>query len=242
MEDLDSPWSDIDLETLHRVTDPEQAAIIVDPVRAAFLSPFLGQECTVTSAARQVGVTPNALLYRVRRMVAASLLQVVREESRSGRAVKVYRSSHDGYLVPMETMGYDDLRHQLRRHGRVLTEQLIEAYATVLERSGTDGARVLARNAKGDVWSSDLTPAVNHHGNPVHFSDMTVLLTRQEAAEVRQILLDATDRALAGNRAGRGEAGRQNYLVAAAILPVPDVHEHGGRGYVPGIRAGRCLS
>lgn len=224
MKDLDPPWADIDLRALHRVTDEEQAAIIADPVRAQFLRPFLGQECTVTSAAAQVSVSPNALLYRVGRMLDVGLLRVVREEPRAGRAVKVYRSVHDGYLVPMEAMRYDDLRHRLQRHGRVLSQQLTEAYARVLERSGTRGARVFARTSAGDLWSSDLTPAANHRGQPAHFSDATVWLTRGEATRVRQILLEATERALSDGRAARPGDPRQPYLVVAAILPVPDSH------------------
>jgi hypothetical protein len=223
MEELDSPWAGVDVETLHRVTDPDQAAILVDPSRVRFLRPFLGRECTVTKAARLVGVTPNGMLYRVRRMLDVGLLQLVREEPRAGRAVKIYRSCHDGYLVPMEAMRYDDLRHRVRSHGRLLADQMTEAYATVLATSSTEGARVLARSNTGDVWSSDLTPAVNCRGQPVHFSDVTVWLTRHEAQQVRQLLLAATQRALDATRYGSNRIpGRDPYLLVGAILPTPD--------------------
>lgn len=221
MEELDSPWEGVDLDALHRVTDPDQAAIIAEPSRALFLRPFLGRDCTVSEAAHQLGVTPNAMLYRVRRMATAGLLEVVREEPRAGRAVKIYRSSHDGYLVPMDAMRYDDLHHRVSSHGRLLADQVTDAYTAVLSRARTDGARVLARNNRGDIWSSDLTPRANHRGQPVHFSDVTVWLTRDEAARVRQLLLEATDRALAHTSAADTDP-RSPYLLVTAILPTPD--------------------
>src|SRR4051794_15550694 len=113
MEDHNSPWGSIDPSSLHRVTDPDQAAIIADATRSRFLQPFPAREATVSDAAAQLGCTPNSTLYRVRRMTDAGLLRVVRVVRRAGRPMKVYRSVHDGYLVPLDTMRYDDLRHRV---------------------------------------------------------------------------------------------------------------------------------
>ncbi len=218
MEYLDSPWAEVDTAGLHRVTRADQAAIIVDPARARFLHPFLGRECTVAVAAQELGLSVNTMLYRVRRMLAADLLEVVREVPRSGRAVKMYRSTHPGYLVPMDAMRYDDLHHRVSSHGRTLTHRLTRDYTAVLARASTDGARVLARTPQGDPWSTDLTPSSDHRGRPVHFSDVTVQLTHEEAALIRQLLLRANQRALDANR-NENLAGHSAYLLVTALLP-----------------------
>lgn len=221
MEELNSPWAGIDVGTLHRVTDPRQAVIVADPVRSSFLRPFLGRTSTVTAAAAEVGCSANAMLYRVRRMLAAGVLRVVGTRPRAGRAVTLYRSSHDGYFVPMDALPYDDLRHRVATQGRVLSDQLVAAYTEVLARSGSTG-RVLARAGSGDVWATDLLPSADHRGRPAFFADVTVWLTAAEAAAVRRLLTTAIDTALEASRtASEDRTPRAPYVLAAAVLPHP---------------------
>lgn len=222
MEELDSPWQGIDRQSLHRVTDPRQAAILADPTRAQFLRPFLGRERTVSEAAEELGVAANTLLYRVRRMRDAGLLTVVRRIARAGSPIAVYRSSHEGYLVPVDVIPSDDLHHRVRSVSRILADRVADAYADVLAHLGTEGARVLARAPTGDIWSSDLAPRANHRDQPLHLSDATVWLTRAEAEEVRQLLLAASRRAVEAAREGAGPAPRDPYLLVAAVLPTRD--------------------
>lgn len=220
MEEQDSPWLDIDVASLHRVGDPDQAAIVADPVRAGFLRPFLGRELAVTQAAIEASCSPNAMLYRVRRMLDVGLLRVVSTRQRPGRPIKIYQSCHDGYFVPMDVMRYDDLRHRVATQGRSLAEHLTDAYTAVLASSGHSG-RVLARNRAGDVWASDLLPNANHRGQPSFLGDVTVWLTREDAESVRHLLNAALDRALAASRTdpSEGRAIREPYLLVAGVLP-----------------------
>lgn len=224
MEEQVSPWLTIDTSNLHRVLDPDQAAVIADPVRSVFLRPFLSRENTVTQAAGEVGCSPNAMLYRVRRMHAIDILRVVRTEPRAGRAVKVYRSAHDGYFVPNEVMRYDDLRHQVARHGRVLVNRLIDSYVAVLADTRA-GGRVLARNDRGESWATDLLPEVNRQGQPAFFVDADVRLTGAEATQVRELLRTALERSVRPDRS-EGPAGEnpklEQYLFTAGILPLRD--------------------
>lgn len=222
MKGADSPWSGIDAAALHRVDAPAQAAIVADPLRSRYLRPFLGRELTVTQAAVEVGCTPNTMLYRVRRMLDAGLLRVVTTRRRPGRAVNVYRSTHDGYFVPNEAMPYDDLKHRVTSQGRGIIEQLFNAYTAVLFRSGNSG-RVLARDDNGEVWSSDLPPAVNHQGQPAYLSDGTFWLTPDEAAQIRDLLAAATAVGRTESpETADGKITRQPYLIYRAILPRPE--------------------
>ena len=50
-----------------------------------------------------MGCSLNTMLYRIKTLLLrAGLLEVVREEPRKGRAVKIYRSVHDAYFIPFQ--------------------------------------------------------------------------------------------------------------------------------------------
>lgn len=221
MSEQDSPWLSTDPSTLHRVTGPDQAAVVGDPVRSSFLLPFLGREVSVSQAAVEMGCSTNAMLYRVRRMEALGLLRVVATRKRPGRPVRLYRSVHDGWFVPLDAMPYDDMRHRVANQGRRLVSQLVDAYTAVLTASATAG-RVLARDRNGDVWSSDLTPDSNRAGQPVHFSDVTVTLTRAEAESLRRQITRTIAQALQDSRAADQGVRSERYLLASVLLPLPD--------------------
>ncbi len=222
MEDADPPWLDIDLASLHQVTDPDQAAVVADPARSRFLHPFLGRALTVSEAAAELDCSPNAMLYRVRRMVDLRLLHVVSTRTRPGRPVKVYRSVHDGYFVPMDVMRYDDLRHRVASQGRVLVNQLIDAYTAVLAAS-TDSGRVLARNRVGELWATDLLPTRNRHGQPTFLCDLTITLSADQADQIRDTLASAMHLSLAAERSSNPlTPNGASYLFMAGLLPLPE--------------------
>lgn len=96
MEPLDSP-------SIRIVQDTRIADLLMSPITLRQIEPFLGRDVTVGEAARSSGERPNTVLKRVQRFVDLGLLQVVREEPRAGRAVKVYRTAADVFFVPFET-------------------------------------------------------------------------------------------------------------------------------------------
>jgi hypothetical protein len=222
MEETDSPWAGIDPRTLHRVKDPAQARIVADPLRSRFLHPFLGRDLSVSQAAAETGCAPNAMLYQVRRMLDIDLLRITETRQRAGRPIKIYRSTHDGYFVPTESMHYDDLRHRVSSQQQRLSEQVVDAYTAVLFRSGNSG-RVLARDHLGDVWSSDLPPAANDQGKPVLMADVRLDLTAAEAAQIRDLLTAAISRGRRTARTPRTAGPNTSpYLMTCAILPLED--------------------
>lgn len=216
-----SPWDDIDLAGLHEVTDPAQVAILTDPVRVRFLRPFLARPATVAQVAREMRITTNALLYRVRRMFECGLLQVVEERSRAGRVVKVYRSSHDGYRIPMSAMNYDDLRHRVNTYGQSILNDLARAYTAAL-RDAPHHDRVIARNKAGEVWGTDLVPTRTRSGHPLVFADAVVWLNRDQAEHVHSLIEDAIAKALQKPNPAQSDAPRTPYFVMGALLPMPE--------------------
>ncbi|WP_345215470.1 helix-turn-helix domain-containing protein [Georgenia halophila] len=190
-----------------------------DPLRSRFLQPFLGRELSVGQAATELGCSPNAMLYRVRNMLDVDLLRITQTRHRRGRPIKVYRSAFEGYFVPNEAMPYDDLRHRVTSQERRLAEQVVDAYTTVLFRSGNSG-RVLARDSNGDVWASDLPPSLNEQGQPVLMVDVRVDLTNEEALHIRDLFAAAIKRGRRASRNPQAEGSPPKpYLLNCAILP-----------------------
>ncbi|THF87165.1 helix-turn-helix transcriptional regulator [Deinococcus sp. KSM4-11] len=83
-----------------RLDDPQAARVLADAYTRQFFEPFIWRERRVSEVAREVGVTTNAMLYRVRQFLRLGLLEVTRTEARAGRAVRHYRSTSRGYFVP----------------------------------------------------------------------------------------------------------------------------------------------
>ncbi len=127
------------------IYNPEAAAILTNPHTLRQLEPFLARENTVKDAAEETGEKPNTVLSRVRRFVRLELLEVVREEPRQGRAVKVYRSTADGFFVPFEATSAESLEaalaerdaywQALLRHNVVRSRlEKVETYGTRIYR------------------------------------------------------------------------------------------------------------
>ncbi|MBB5376433.1 DNA-binding Lrp family transcriptional regulator [Deinococcus metalli] len=90
--DSPSPWQ--------RLETPEAARVLADGYLRQFFEPFIWRERRVSDVAREVGVSTNAMLYRVRQFMRLGVLEVTRTEARAGRAVRYYRATSRGYFVP----------------------------------------------------------------------------------------------------------------------------------------------
>ncbi len=97
----------------YEVHDPLQARLLTHPVSKEFFKPFLARERTVSQTAAELGRSVSATLYRVKTFLRAGLLYVAREEKRSGRPIKHYRSVADAFLIPSETTPYAGLEERL---------------------------------------------------------------------------------------------------------------------------------
>lgn len=185
-----------------------------------FLRPFLGRDRTVSAVAAELEVSPNSLLYRVRRMLDAGLLQVVATRPRAGRPIKVYRTSHDGYRVPMSAMRYDDIRHRVDTYGRPLLEDLARAYTAALLAAPRHD-RVVARTRAGDVWATDLLPSATRQGEPLLFADTVLWLDQERARRVQLRMQEALEDALSAADPTPASSSTTPYFVMGALLPMP---------------------
>ena len=201
-----------------RVTDPRQAELLTAPDSKRYFAPFLAQGRTVTEAAQIVGCALNTMLYRVKGMLGAGLIEVVERRPRAGRTVKVYRSVHDAYFVPFAATPYATLEERVAVQGQPLFARLTAGYAAVL-REHEHAGNTLRIGEDGAVWTSDHPPTTTHDGHSVVFNDMTVRLEPDRAQTVATELMQTFTQALRTQQAGAPRQSSQ-YLVMVALIPL----------------------
>ncbi len=84
------------------ITTEKAARTLSDLEAVRRLEPFMKRERTLSEAAEELGVKLPSLLYHVGKFVDLGLLEVVREQKRGGRAVKIYRATADTFFVPFQ--------------------------------------------------------------------------------------------------------------------------------------------
>ncbi|MFC4454287.1 winged helix-turn-helix domain-containing protein [Deinococcus sonorensis] len=92
-----------------RLDDPEAARVVADAQSRRYFEPFIWRERRVTDVAAELGVTRNAMLYQVNKLLRLGLLEVTRTEPRPGRAIRYYRSSSPGYFVPFSATSAESI-------------------------------------------------------------------------------------------------------------------------------------
>lgn len=198
------------------VTDTEQARLLTEPASKEFFKPFLARERSTAEAAAMMGCSLNTMLYRIKVLLRAGLLEVTREAPRKGRAVKVYRSVHDAYFIPFRVTPYATLEERLEVQSQPIFAGLIRSYAAALKQNERYGHHIFI-GENGGVWTSDLLPGLNFTGQPVVYSDMTVKLRDEDARALGQELNGLLERAL---RLGmRAEDDDATYFYMVALLP-----------------------
>ncbi|CAA9325373.1 MAG: hypothetical protein AVDCRST_MAG61-2566, partial [uncultured Friedmanniella sp.] len=164
------------------VSDQTQARFLTDPAKKTFFVPFLARERRVAEAAAEVGCSINRMLYQVRTLLGSGLLEVVREERRAGRAVRVYRSVHDAYFVPFSATPYDTLEQRILVQGDPIWAGLIAAYADALRRSQRHGH--LLRRVGELVQTTDQLPDSTPSGQALFWSDSTITIRDADARQL----------------------------------------------------------
>ncbi|MFO7544058.1 MAG: hypothetical protein R6W77_01020 [Trueperaceae bacterium] len=189
----------IPLERFHRVDDLGQAGMLMDMEVRRYFEPFLAREKSVSEAAAEVGCDPSVMLYRVGRFVRAGLLRVVRERRRAGRAIKVYRSSHDAYLVPYASTAFATLEEAFAAGYEANARRVARLVARQFRQRSWDGYR-LYRQPSGETWFEgapdedrmiDMTDLDRPPGLDYVID---VPLTEAEARQVQAMLVDILKR------------------------------------------------
>lgn len=127
-----------------RVENPEAAAILANPDRLRYLTPFVGTERSVSEAARALEISLNRLKYWIGRFLKLSLIRV----SSASDGVKRYRAVADAFFVPFEATSAET--------AEALFEQWNAPWQPVYYRNLV---RVLAETAQD--WGVRVQPSEN---------------------------------------------------------------------------------
>jgi hypothetical protein len=199
------------------VSDQTQARFLTDPAKKTFFLPFLARERRIAEAAAEVGCSTNRMLYQVRTLLRCGLLQVLREEPRAGRAVRVYRSVHDAYFVPFAATPYDTLEQRLTVQGDPIWAGLIAAYADALRRSQRHGH--LLRRVGQTVQTTDQLPDSTPNGQALFWSDSTITIRDTDARQLGEEVRQWYEKAQRLSRDTPDDRTARRYLCLAALLP-----------------------
>lgn len=214
------------------VSDPEQARLLSEPRFQAAFRPFLARESSAAVAAAGLGLDLNAMLYRIRLLHRAGLLEVVREEKRQGRPIKIYRSVHDAYFIPYDATPFADLEERLWQQQLPEARERARIQARRLQQGGIHGQR-LFRDERGEAWMQSAAasdeeidwldprkpPAIDY------WTDLA--LTDTEGRELQLLLYEVLQRHSRASLQGGGTAadltdGRKRYRLNVALVPLDD--------------------
>jgi len=214
----------VDVADAHRVDDPVAARLLMREDYRAVLGAFLGRERSVAEAAEALRTDLDAVLYRVRRLHAAGLLEVASVQPRAGRAIKRYRAKHDAWFVPFEALPYVDLEETFLElhvaHARVIAR----AAARALRRSEWSGYRIerneddrlWMRGVRADGTSLSATRAGQPDTGPTD-AMLELRLAPADAVRLNQELVALLDRYASLDRSDEGPVNR---VVLFASVPV----------------------
>jgi len=211
---MEDPFS----TSTHVVTSADAAAVLLNAETQKLLHPFF-QEKTAAVAAKELGMSTSALLYRLNKLVDFGVLKIVREEPRAGRASKVYRTTSNSFFVPFHVTQSETLEAYLedvkRHYQTLLTANIAQVMRDMDETWGMriykdDEGKLQTLTAKypGNVMSVDEEgPAIFDFYYPslkLEFEDAKAL--QKELGEVFQRYVQ--------------KQGPQKYLIHIGLVPL----------------------
>ena len=173
--------------------DARQAKLLTGSKSFNYFSPFLARDCTISEAAEEVGCSLEVMLYHVKQLQQAGLLKIVREETRAGKAIKVYRSTHDAYFIAFDVTPYASLEERVETHLRAQDKVIVKSVAKLLQNKGIWGQRFF-RDADGEVWKQNAPNAhrrfaINDPDHPIGTQMYAETYLTEEEARAFQIEL-----------------------------------------------------
>lgn len=110
------------------VTEPEQAARLLEPKTLRYLTAFVGEGRTADEAARALGVSLTTLTYQLRRLMKAGLLGAAGTVRRSGKRVVLYRAPAEVFFVPFSASPFTQPEELLLSDYEPLHRQLLASF------------------------------------------------------------------------------------------------------------------
>lgn len=214
-----------------RAEDPLAARLLLDEGVRDVLGPFLDRACSAQEVATELGRDLDWVLYRVKRLHQAGVLEVVGERRRGGRPIKLYRSRYGTWFVPFEALPFADVEEtltalhvaQARRVARASARHLARTpWAGFLVERREDGRTWVygASDGAGTTESGRAWWGVPRSGQGAWATDATVelRLTPDDARALNDELMALVERYLDVG----GSDARPNRLLVVASVPLDD--------------------
>lgn len=200
-----------------RVTNPRAIRILADTDAAPWLKPFMREALSVKAATEELGVSIQAMHYRVQRMLRAGLLEVTEVRRRPGRPIKRYRAVARSFRIPLDRVP-PGLVEDLERGA---------SWERLLDRGAKRAGRVL-RYADELVVHLDEYGALNYDLGPhlreildanappvLRFRSAALWLDWRDAKALQRELVDLWTRY-------RSRRGARRYVLSLGLAPHPE--------------------
>lgn len=171
---------------------------------------------TVAALAAANDLSVNAAYRKVQKLCQVGLLEVLREERRSGRAIKVYHCPHTSFFIPRGLISLEEqITETFEPYQELIRQKLIEASRQgpnpvegLIFTVGEGGLWLLPATADGERWRPDFpgTPAHLHSSGPLY-------LDYVQARALERELYELFDRY-------REYRGANPYLLHMALVPI----------------------
>ncbi len=199
------------------MTTPEAARMLLEPKHARFIAPFLGRERLVAEVAREIGAPLSTTFRHVTRYCEVGILEVTREQTRKGRALKCYRTVADAFFIPnrlrmtSQNVWLDEFEQMTRRG-------IEHVYGEHLP----DWGELIFRNEAG-IFTTSLAKAPGHPVTALEPDAPATLTTAHDA-----IYLDFDDAKRLQHdlhtlfEVYAAKSGAQRYLLRLGLVPLPE--------------------
>lgn len=115
------------------IEHPDLVKILMDTEQLQWLEPFFDHEIILSDYAHKHNVKMTTLLYRVNKWVEYGILEVVREEARNGKAIKVYKAVAKAFFVPFSASHSIDFYDFFAKFSQKQEDTFLKAFGEALD-------------------------------------------------------------------------------------------------------------
>ncbi len=204
------------MTTTLEISDAHVVKLLLAEEAGRYLDAYMGRVRSVSEAAVQVERSMQRTHYWTQRFQDAGLVEVAEVIRRKGRPIRRYRCVADEFVIPAKALPPGTFEAQMQEINRGLTSAFARSYPDLVY----GGDLHIRRTSPTDVGITyDRAASEGDLPEDAVQSSFTMRLTRHEARQLRDELIELRDRWIAIG-AGR-DADRTAYLSVVAVAPVP---------------------
>ncbi len=191
--------------------------MLLEPKHARFIAPFLGRERLVAEVAQEIGAPLSTTFRHVTHYCEVGILEITRQQTRKGRALKFYRTVADAFFVP-NRLRINPENAWLDEFERTTRRGIEHAYGEHL----ADWGELIFRNEAG-IFTINLAKTPGQPVTSLEPDAPAMLTTAHDAiyldfADAKRLQRDLHE--LLETYAAK--EGAQRYLLRLGLVPLPE--------------------